>query len=909
MNIPIKVKLNFFLGFTLAFSFAILTVKTSGSKYSFHISSNLQFILNDTIQPSAKDLPKATKSVSTDTIKPGKKQIDSSLNVIKEDTFNIRISKDTLDGPIAYDAEDSMIYDVPDKKIRLYGKQTKTTYNNTELTAPLIEIDQGTGNIMATIKRDSAGKLIALPTFKQADFTSQMDSVKFNMKTGKGLTKSTYTQQGEMYVYGEVIKKVNADVFYVKRGRITTCDLDTPHFAFVSNRFKFINKKLAITGPIHPEFEGVPLPIYLPFGIFPLSQGRHSGILAPSFTTNEQLGVGLENGGYYKILGNYWDVILRGNVYSYGGWTAAVNPRYSKRYHYNGSINFQVQNFVENHRGDPDFAKRKTYNLMWNHTMDSKARPGVSFSASVNAGSSSFNSYIPNNPYKNFQNQLTSSIVYAKTWKDKPFNLTISANHNQNTNLKLVNVNLPDVGFTVNTIYPFRNKEVFGTPKWYENIGFGYSGQAKSLFSFYDTAQNLLRRIIDTFQYGAHHSIPLSLSLPQLGIFQVGPSISYDETWYQRKLIRKWNPILNKVDSFSQKGFYTARQMTFGLNASTRIFGMINSTNKNSSIIAIRHEIRPSVGISYHPDLNGNTWINTQIDTTGRKIPLSVYDGNVFAPYSYGKFGGINFGIENNLQMKVRNKKDTGENAIQKISLIDNFSINGSYNLLADSFPLSNLSLSAGSTLFDKINITASASIDPYQVNENGQRLKGLVLQKNAFSLGRLTNGNLSVSSHFQGGNGKSEPKKQNLHSNDYPVTQGYSNDEYNNELAYIHNNPAEYADFKIPWSINFSYSLRFDKIYNYTSVRTEFEQNVTFSGTLNLTPKWQMGLSGFYNLTRQQLGTLAINISREMHCWQMGISLSPVGRYRFFSINLSPKSGLLRDLRINRTRSFYDGP
>ena len=158
------------------------------------------------------------------------------------------------------------------------------------------------------------------------------------MKTGKGVTKSTYTQQGEMYVYGETIKKINNDVFYAKRARITTCDLDTPHFAFVSNRIKFINNKLAITGPMHPEFEGVPIPIYLPFGIYPLSQGRHSGFLMPNFTSNEQFGLGLTGLGYYKVLSDYWDVTVRGDVYSYGGWTMNINPRYMKKYRYNGNI-------------------------------------------------------------------------------------------------------------------------------------------------------------------------------------------------------------------------------------------------------------------------------------------------------------------------------------------------------------------------------------------------------------------------------------------------------------------------------------------------------------------------------------------------------------------------------------------
>jgi LPS-assembly protein len=47
------------------------------------------------------------------------------------------------------------------------------------------------------------------------------------------------------------------------------------------------------------------------------------------------------------------------------------------------------------------------------------------------------------------------------------------------------------------------------------------------------------------------------------------------------------------------------------------------------------------------------------------------------------------------------------------------------------------------------------------------------------------------------------------------------------------------------------------------------------------------------------------MSIAREMHCWQMSINVTPVGRYRFFSLNISPKASILQDLKINRTRQF----
>ena len=478
MNIINKVSSKYISALTVSAILFILTVQSrdKDSFYSsFHTSLTSQ---QDTIIPSGKknisvekelkdtlnDSPGIKIVSKTDTIP--KKNIDSlsktdTTGFIKTaDTLKFNSSKNALDTAIEYTAEDSMVLDVPAKTITLYGKKATTHYKDNDLTAPVISYDQASGNIIASIKRDSTGKVISMPTYKQADFLSQSDSIRFNMKSGKGLTKSTYTQQGEMYVYGDVIKKMDNNVFYALRGRFTTCNLDTPHFAFVSNKIKFITNKVAITGPVHPEFEGVPIPIYFPFGIYPLSQGRHSGLLQPTFTTNEQRGLGLEGLGYYKVISDYWDVIFRASLYSYGGWTFSVNPRYKKNYRYSGNLAFDVQNFNTNFKGDPDFSHNRSYHIAWSHSMDSKARPGVNFSASVNAGSSSYNSYVPDNPYQNFSNQLRSSIAYSKTWKDKPFNLTITANHNQNTNLKIINVNLPDVGFNVQTIYPFRKKNL-----------------------------------------------------------------------------------------------------------------------------------------------------------------------------------------------------------------------------------------------------------------------------------------------------------------------------------------------------------------------------------------------------------------------------------------------------------------
>jgi LPS-assembly protein len=885
----------------LALILLLFTITLYCSAVGFHTSYFHSFLTVDTLPLNKTDSQKLRIKNAADAITI-KRNADTTITN-KIDTLSYRPSKDALDAPVVYHADDSMVMDIPTKKIILYGKGTSVKYSDNALYAPRIEFDQRTSIVSAYLVRDSNGNVISFPVFNQADFKTQSDSIKFNMKTMKGLTKSTYTQQGEIFFHAEKIKKVDPDVFYGYRGQFTTCNLDTPHFSFVAKKFKFINKKMAITGPVHPEFESVPIPIYLPFGIFPLKTGRRSGILAPSFSANEQLGLALENLGYYKVLSEKWDVVLRGTLYSYGGWTANLSPRYYKRYRYQGSLSLDVL-----HLRDLDKSGARSFNVRWSHNSDTKARPGVSFSANVNAGSSGFNSAVPNSPQRNFQNQLNSSITYSKVWKDKPYNINISANHNQNSNTKQWNINLPDIGFNVNTIYPFRRKEVIGNYKWYENLGIALNTNVRSQSNFYDTLGGFFKQFAKNYKWGANHNVPITLSLPPVGNFQISPGVSYVERWNQERFMLKWNGVNNKLDTIISNGFYTSREMSFNLGVSTRIFGMY-TFKKKSKVQAIRHEIRPTISASYKPDLNRRNYYSTQIDALGNTGRYGYYQNSVVGYFGEGRFGGVSFGIDNNVQMKVRNKKDTAADAVKKITLIDGLSINSAYNLFADSFKLSPFSINMRTNLFEKISLSAGAVLMPYQTNSRGDFIDKSIWRKKV-ALGKLTSANIALQGQFKGGDKNEKLPINNLQQNPQlnPIS-GLPLNEYEQEAAYINNNPGEFANFNIPWSISFQYAFNYNRIPNGlgTGYKGFVNQNINWTGSLNLTSKWQIGINGSYNITLKELGMISMYLTREMHCWQMAINISPVGKYRSFNISISPKSGLLRDLKINRTRYFYD--
>lgn len=818
------------------------------------------------------------------------------------DTFHLRLSKDTLDAPVNYEASDSGVLLVKEKKFLLYGS-TKTTYKDITVTAPKVELNQETSTMTAFNAKDSAGNVIARAHFLQGSDGFQADTIRYNFKNKKGITTNTFSQQGEgMFVHFDLSKKINDSVTFARHVTFTTCDYDVPHFGFVASKGQFITGKVAITGPIHPEFEGVPIPLYLPFGIFPLTNNRHSGLLPPQFTVNEEFGLGLEGLGYYHVLNDYLDVTVRTNLYSYGGWSASIVPTYRKRYKYSGSFNFSYQHTKFNFKGDPDFNLIKTFNISWSHSVDSRAKPGVTFSANVNAGSTRYNQYVTSNALRPFQNQLSSSISYSKTWQNKPFNLTLSANHNQNNVTHVINIILPDAGFTVTTFYPFERKEQIGTAKWYEKVGLGYSGVFRNQLSFVDTAKNSFKRIIDTLQWGAQHRFPISMSLPPLGPLLVAPFISYEQTWLTHRIRREWNPLAKKVDTISEaKGLFVDHQINFGIGINTAIYGMY--TFKGSHIKAIRHVIRPTISFNYKPNLSKQYYDVIEQDTSHRKFPVAQFDGrNLFSSYGYGKFGGITFGVDNNLEMKVRGKKDTAD---RKIKLIDGYGFTSGYNFLQDSLRLLPFNLYLRTTLFEKVSLTAQALYNPYQTDSFGRDINKFAWQADHFSLGRLSSGSISMSTNFQ-----SKPRDPKKATEKVPTRQITDPNLLSDERRmqdYMQRNPSEFVDFNIPWTLNLSYSLFFTQEFQYKNkYKTRISSNLNFNNSFSLTPKWNFTTSGYYDFNTGQLSMFTMSINRDMHCWQMAISVTPIGQTRYFNITISPKSSILQDLRVNRTRYFY---
>lgn len=851
-------------------------------------------------------IPDTIPSPFPDTLK-----INDTIYNIVSDTNSIKSNsskKFTLSSAIDYTSADSIIMNMKLKKAFMYGNAS-IKYEEISLKANTIIIDFNTSTVFAYVAYDSAGNAIGMPDFTQGTLNFKAKELSYNFESKKGLIKNVITKEGEGYLHGSVIKKIDDKVTNVGKGVYTTCDLEEhPHFALKYTRAKVIAGEKIITGPAYMDVEGIPLPIALPFGLFPNKKGRSSGLIIPKYGEAPNRGFYLEDGGYYLGINDYLDLKLTGDIYSRGSWAVKPLVTYRKKYKFNGSFNFKYAINVLGVKGTSDYSKRKDFFVTWSHRQDAKARPNSVFSASVQAGTSSFNQFNPGTVNDYLNNQFSSSISYDLRIGNIG-NLTASARHSQVTSTKMVTLTLPEVSFGINRIYPFKRKVQTGKARWYEAVSITYNFNARNEISSPDSM--LFRNdIFNSFVNGVKHSIPVSGSFKVLKFFNWSNSVNYSERWYSKTINKTWigDTIINEndttfgyVDVDTITGFKAARDYSFSSSLSTTVYGM--KQFKKGPIRAIRHVVRPSVGFSYLPDFGREElgyYRTVQTNAKGDMQEYSIFGGSGTITPLYGypgsqKSGAINFGITNNLEMKVRSKKDT-ITGMKKVMLIDNLSLSTSYDLTRDSLRWAPLSVSARTTLFKKLQISYSGSFNFYAADAKGKLYNKFQYEVDKRLL-RFSNANwnLSVGHQFA-------PKAKNKKPN--PTTSASAE-----EIKEVELNPQMFIDWDNPWSLRIDYNLSYNQTYSFSTVKIENKliQTMRIMGDLNVTDKWKFSMQTGYDFETKDFAFTQVTIYRNLHCWEMRMSWVPYGQLKSWNFQINAKSSLLQDLKLTRKKDFRD--
>ncbi len=824
---------------------------------------------------------------------------------------------------IKYKAKDYVKLSQKDNKIYLYN-EAEIYYQDTELKAGVIVMDYIKNEVYAGRLKDSTGIYSQLPYFKQGSNEVRPDSIRFNFDTQKALIWNSRTEQqaglgqlgsDAMKVYAEITKKENDSVYFLSEGKLTTSkDTVDPDYYIRVRKAKFVPKKKIIAGFSNIYIVDVPTPIALPFAYFPLTTGRVAGLIFPTFGNDPQRGYFIQNGGYYLPISDYVDVSVTGDFYTNGSYGFRGQSIYTKRYKFRGNVNFSYENLIRSQKGFDDFSRTSNYNIRIQHTQDPKSNPNSRFSASVNLGSSQFftNSLNQVNRNNSQTNTFASSISYSKTFPAYPsVNASLTLTHSQNSRTQAINMSLPTLQASMERIFPFAKRD--GIKKGIiQNINFQYDINAQN--SITTTEEDFFTsKMFDEARVGARHRIPLSTNFKVAKYLSVSLNGSYEDVWTLETVRRRFDEVEQAAVTDTIPGFDRFNRYNLGASLGTVLYGTFNF-GEDKKIQAIRHVMRPSISYSYAPSFE--QFYETYTDGDGDEVQYTPFETSIYGRPSLGKSNSLSFSIQNTLEAKVRDKDSTATEP-KKVSILSNLTLSANYNFERDSLKLSPISLNGATQIIKNVPINFSASFDPYAIDNNGRRINTFNI-KNGGGLVRLTSARINTgfslnSEMFKKGGGNNEQDEDSQDpdygANPFELDQGRDDDSFfdrgrgrPDEDEDDETESENYAN-KTPWDMRLTYVAS----YNNSNRQSEItNHSLMFSGSIELTPKWEVGFNSGYDFKNKGFTDTRFNFKRDLDSFRLSFDWTPFGRFERWYFFIGIKSSILSDLKWeNRSQPF----
>lgn len=884
----------------LIFLFAIILmadVKSYSHACAFFFQAPQQDTSKNPANPKGKQLPLA----------------DGIKHVItaKNDTSK----KGTLQEQVKSHAEDSTIVDRKHDITYLYGK-ARVTYGDFELDADYIRLDQKHHVLFASGRTDPVTRrYIGRPISKQGKEEPVLsDSLLYDYKTKKGKLYNPASSQNGNFLSGGQAKKLDSTEIAYRNVLYSTCDLPYPntHFGIVITK-GIAEKNRIISGPAYLEIEGIPLPLAIPFGFFPKPDSRTSGVIIPTFGEDQKLGFYLRDIGYYIVVNDYIDVTNTATLYSKGSYELNSSMTYRKRYKYQGNVSLSYGSHNYGLPGDP---AQKDFNVTWSHSQNPNASPGSTFSASVNAGTSTFYQNNPSQSNYNIQsltqNNLRSSINYSRTWAGTPFSLNVGLSHSQDITNKTVSLSIPTLSFSMASISPFDSKQNVGEPKWYQKITVSYNLEADNQINALPEAELFKgNNFFKNLQSHIVHTIPVGLSLNVLKYFQFSTNVNYTEHWYLQTLRKGFTRgSISGLDSMytdTLNGFKRAGMYTLSTSLSTKLYSTVNF--KKGKLIAIRHVMTPSISFDYSPDFSDPSfgYYKTVVSNATIPYPYTSQTYSIFEDGfpAAGRQAGIGLSLDNTIEAKFKPKATDTSQKPKKVAILQGLTLSTFYNFAQDSLRLSPITFSAHTAILNqKVNLNFFGSFNPY-VNQEIDSISSGQIVRSVHEINRFTwqNGKLPTLTSFSfsmSGSLNSTAFHPQPHVAPGTTLQTITPEEAQ-RLALINSDPGAYIDFNVPWNVSFNYSFS----YNNNYINTNSTNTLMLSGDVSLTKAWKIQYNTNIDLRAKKLAVSSFGIYRDLHCWDLNIQWVPFGVYKSYMVTLKVKASILQDLKLSK-RSDY---
>ncbi len=859
--------------------------------FSFSFLIGMNFASAQDI-PKDKDLPQGKNQKSN-------KSFKKENQIVKTDTVkvdSVQLPKEMLEGIITDKAKDYKDIDVKNRISTLYN-EAELYYKDIELKSGIIIINYAKNLAYAKGIVDTTGTYIQKPQFKQGAQASVQDSLIYNFKTQKAIVYGARTEQDEMIIDALITKRENDSTMYMNRAEITTSKKKKRDYYIATKNVKFVPQKKAVGGMSQLFLADVPTPVILPFFYVPLTKGRASGLLLPTYGDNRN-GYFLQNGGFYFAISDYVDLAVTGDIYTNGSWGLRFDSNYKLRYKFGGRFSLRFENLINGQRGLSEYTKTNSYHISWSHSQDAKSNPNTRFSASVNFGSSKFFKQSLNelSSPRFLDNTLSSSISYYKKFMGTPFNMNLAITHSQNTNTSIINMSLPNLTVGMDRLYPFAPKN--GAKKnSFQKIGLTYSMSLQNQIVTND--ENFFKsEMFKKAKSGIKHNVSLNTNVKALSYITLSPSLTYRDIWYLKTIKKRWNGTTNEILTDTINGFKTFRDYSATVSASTVIYGTY--AFKKGRMKAIRHTVKPSITYGYTPDFSYYYDI-VQNDALGNTTVYSKFDDGIFGAPNRNMSQSLGLALRNTFEAKVQDR-DSTKTAYKKLKLLNNLDFTTAYNLEADTLKWSPVRMTTSTVLFQKLNLNLNATLDPYAITAGGRRINMFNIN-NGGSLFRLTTAGLTAS--FNVSNETFSKKKDGQKDTNTNANSGdnqFGDDLRSNKKSTKSNKrkvkKVKLYHLKIPWKLNLNYNLG----YSNRNRENEFNRNtIRFNGNVELTPKWNVNISSGYDIKDNGLSYTTLGFARDLDSWRMTFNWTPLGNRSTYYFFIGVKASALSDLKYDQ--------
>ncbi len=781
-----------------------------------------------------------------------------------------------IDEIINYSADDSVVFELSTNKMFLYNN-AEVNYKDLKLNSGIIIMDRETQILEAIgIPVDSAGlnKITQTPLMNQGSDKYEGSKLTYSFRSQRGTISMGYSDADVGYYFGEKIKKVTPEIFFIKNGLYTTStDKVDPEYYFFSPKMKLMPNDRIIAQSVFLYIEGVPV-FWIPFIVLPNKTGRSSGFIVPSYGNDNTYGVYLANAGYFWAINDYVDLAAKGTVFAKGRYDFSSRFRYVKKYMYDGNIEAGYSLINKGESKDVDKITSNQWIISLNHNQ--KINPTTSLTGNLTfvSGKSYYDNSTNALPDLLRQN-VVSNLTFSKYWEESPFSFSANYYRDQNLETGDINERLPSLGFSISETYPFRNNNSTSEQKLYEVFSYSYTGNAINNRTKISTINNGQLQS----NSGAVHNIRLNFA-PTFKYFNIRPFFNYTELWYNKYITKSLNAYDSSVVVNENDAYKAVRYFNMGVSFNTKMIGIF--TPKLFNVTGIKHTITPSVSYNFTPDFSEPKWgyYGNYKDINGSDVKYSYYEGRVFGTAPAGETQSIGLNLGNLFEMKTR-VNDSTENKFQLFDI--NAGVN--YNFAADSLKWSEIFTDFRTQIGGFLNIGGNASFNLYKFDPlKNTRINTFLLTENG-KIAELSNFNINVSTTYNFGisNSKTEIK---------PDTDSLKIERNTYKSAF------EDPELNVPLSGTLNYNFSENRQNPFRIFKTS-----NLSGSLNISPKanWKFSFTASYDIVNQQISAPYISIYRDLKSWEINFNWYPIGVYRGFFFQVRIKAPQLQDLKYTK--------